>query len=59
MASAMLRLAQDPKLRARLGRAARQRAVTHYDTTKQVRKLEQVLLDAADSRPARASMPPR
>jgi glycosyltransferase involved in cell wall biosynthesis len=54
MSLAMLRLAVDRELRARLGLAARQRAVALYDTATQVAKLEQVLLaaiaDRGDSR---------
>ncbi len=45
MAAAMLRLASDPKLRAQMGSAGRERMIECFDTQDQVAKLEQVLLD--------------
>lgn len=48
MAEGMVRLACDPGLRQRMGRAGRERMVQHYDTKLQVTKLEQVLLDAVE-----------
>ena len=47
MAAAMLKLASDPELRSRMGRAGRQRMIEQYDTSLQVWKLEEVLLNAA------------
>lgn len=45
MAVRMIQLAEDGELRVRIGRAARERAET-LDVAGQVKKLEQVLLDA-------------
>ena len=45
MAVRMIRLVEDAELRVRMGRAARERAKT-FDAAGQVKKLEQVLLDA-------------
>lgn len=50
MADAMATLAQDPELCARLGAAGRIRAAREYDAPSQVRKLEAVMLGAADAR---------
>ena len=49
MAAAMRRLAVEPGLRARLGAAGRQRMIEHFDTCRQVAKLEEVLLTAAST----------
>lgn len=46
MARVMLTLARDPHLRRRMGAAGRERMVGHFDTTRQVAKLEAVLLRA-------------
>lgn len=46
MARVMLTLARDPELRRRMGAAGRDRMVRHFDTAKQVAKLEAVLLGA-------------
>lgn len=43
MAAAMEQLADDPELRARLGGCGSDRAVAHFDTATQVRRLEDVL----------------
>lgn len=47
MASAMLKLALSPELRRALGQAARARMVKCFDTAIQVRRLEDVLYNAA------------
>lgn len=52
MARAMMTLARQPELRQRLGQAGRERMVEQYDTRSQVRKLEDVLLDALARRRA-------
>ncbi len=44
MAAAMVELARDPAARRRMGMAGRQRVVEHFDTSRQVAKLEAVLL---------------
>lgn len=44
MAERMLRLANDAALRETMGKAARERMVEHFDTKKQIAKLENVLL---------------
>lgn len=49
MAAAMERLADEPELRERLGRSGRERAVAHFDTATQVRRLEDVLGTARNS----------
>lgn len=46
VARAMTRLAQNPALRIKMGKAGRANAIANFDTTSQVRKLEQVLLEA-------------
>lgn len=46
MGKAMLRLAENAELRQRMGQAGRRRMTAHFDTAGQVRKLEQVLLEA-------------
>lgn len=49
MAAAMERLADNPELRARLGRSGRQRAAAQFDTATQVRRLECVLERARET----------
>lgn len=48
MAMAMLELVRSPDLRRRLGRAGRERAVTLYDSSRQTRRLEQVLSNVVE-----------
>lgn len=43
MADAMLKLANDPSMRAMMGKAGREHMIEHFDTKKQVQKLEMVL----------------
>ena len=45
MAEKMLLLANDYDLRKRMGTTGRNRMIDHYDTTKQIEKLENVLLN--------------
>jgi colanic acid/amylovoran biosynthesis glycosyltransferase len=52
MAEAMLRLALDPGLRRRLGTAGRERMERCFDTTRQIHKLENVLLTTCQERMA-------
>ena len=47
MGDRMIRLAADPGLRASMGAAGRQRAVSCFDVEKQVRELEDVLIRAS------------
>jgi colanic acid/amylovoran biosynthesis glycosyltransferase len=47
MAAAMRRLALDPQVRQAFGQAARDRAVSLYDSSLQTRRLEQVLMSVA------------
>ena len=44
MANAMIKLAKDANLRSAMGRAGRARMIEHFDTKKQIAKLESVLL---------------
>jgi glycosyltransferase involved in cell wall biosynthesis len=53
MAAALVSLARSPDLRARLGRAGRQRMVAHFDVDQQVARLEAVMLAAVDHSPPR------
>lgn len=46
MAEAMLKLARDQSLRERLGKASRARAVSQYDLSRQIERLENVLVSA-------------
>jgi glycosyltransferase involved in cell wall biosynthesis len=46
MAARMVQLARDPELRASMGTAGRQRAVSCFDVEKQLRELEDVLIRA-------------
>ena len=48
MADAMLTLGNDSQLRVEMGSAGRRRVIAEFDTVGQIRKLEQVLLDAID-----------
>ncbi len=48
LASAILRLLDDPERRARLGSAARKRATTHYSVERQALGIEAVWLEALD-----------
>lgn len=50
MAARMIQLAEDPGLRASMGAAGRQRAVSCFDTGKQVHELEEVLIRAGARR---------
>jgi glycosyltransferase involved in cell wall biosynthesis len=50
MAGAMETLAADPALRRTMGRAAREMAITRFDTDGQVRKLEDLLLSVCSAR---------
>lgn len=52
MATAMLRLAEDPALAARMGQAARRHMQANYDTKRQIARLEDVLQSAAQRDPA-------
>lgn len=45
MAEAMIKLAENSDLRVAMGRAGRERMIRHFDTKKQITKLEAVLLD--------------
>lgn len=47
MGEAITRLAADADLRHRLGQAGRARMIQHFDTDRQVERLEDVMLDAA------------
>jgi glycosyltransferase involved in cell wall biosynthesis len=53
-ADALLKLADDPALRRRLGDAGRRRAVELFDTAGQIRKLEDIVLDVIRNRAATA-----
>lgn len=48
MARHMGRLAEDKDLRERLGKAGRQRMLAHFDTTGQIDKLKNVLMNACE-----------
>lgn len=50
MAAAMVELARDPEARRRMGMAGRRRVMEHFDTSKQVAKLEAVLLGVLGGR---------
>ena len=50
MAERMRRLAAEPVLRQQMGEAGRRRAISEFDTTGQVRKLEQMLIDLIEQR---------
>lgn len=52
MADAMLKLAESAELRMQMGQAGRQRMIDHFDTSRQIKKLEQVLLKAFESQSA-------
>lgn len=58
MADALERLAQSPDLRARLGRAGRQRMIAHFDVDQQVSRLEAVMLAAAHLKPRGTAVRP-
>jgi glycosyltransferase involved in cell wall biosynthesis len=47
MSESMQRLASDAPLRRQMGNAARMQAVAHHDTTKQTRRLGELLMSAA------------
>jgi glycosyltransferase involved in cell wall biosynthesis len=47
MAEAMSRLAGDAKLRKKMGKVGRDRAVTYYDSTQQMDRLHKILLSVA------------
>jgi glycosyltransferase involved in cell wall biosynthesis len=47
MAEGMMRLAADSDLRERMGAAGRKRMIEYFDTTNQIKKLEEVLLRGA------------
>lgn len=51
MASAMIRLAKDADLRIRLGRAGRRHMAANYDMSRQIERLEDVLLGACRESP--------
>jgi glycosyltransferase involved in cell wall biosynthesis len=48
MAKAMIDLAESPELRTRMGMQGRRHVECHFDTPRQVEKLENVLLSVAD-----------
>jgi glycosyltransferase involved in cell wall biosynthesis len=50
MSRAMLRLAQDPALRARLGANARTRAVESFDSALMTKRLQELLVDCSRAR---------
>lgn len=53
MAEAMLRLAQDAELAARLGASFRERVVAHYSRAHSLERLHQILVAAANGQSAR------
>ena len=56
MAHYMLRLAQDGGMRERMGKSGRRRMVEHFDTARQIAKLEQVIVAAAERNPTRSTV---
>lgn len=58
MAAALVHLAQSAELRTRLGRAGRQRMITHFDGDQQIARLEAVMLAAASLKPRGTGLRP-
>ena len=51
MAIAMASLAENPELRRRMGLQGQEHVARHFDSAKQIEKLEQILMQAADRFP--------